>query len=227
MTLYIILIFISIFIIGFSTIWKRFADYCKMLEFANLYRVNFIQLSNKYFESYDRWNSQGIIDSELYIWLTKNVNRMQSDVGEQGRMHYVGPWQTYQVKNYQIIINTLPKFRHGTVENFDVSSTDDCLLRHSGVVEDLISQVKQKLKNPVIWFQEGFKQIISIPIYLLNWFGIINSTTTTRLVRNRVYSVFVGIGGIVTFISGLVTIVQGKKGALLLFDSIIKLLHIK
>jgi len=120
MTLIIISSFVSILIIGLVTLLRRYKGFVDRHNFAFEYREKFIQFTNKYFESYDNWNRRGNIDSELYVWLTKNVNKIQGDLGHLGTMHYVAPFQIYQISNYQIIINTIPKFRNGKIEEFDI-----------------------------------------------------------------------------------------------------------
>lgn len=227
MTLLLITVFICILALGLSTIIKRLLKYQTMLAFALSYRDYFVMLVNSWWQNYDRFERRGQIHQEAYVWLTKNVDQMQSDLGYHGKMTYVGPFQSYKITNYQILINTLPKFRNGQVEEFDINATDDALLRHIGVVEDLLVVVRKKLRNPIIWFREGFKTVLGLPVYILNWFGIISDYTTRKVITNQIFKLLAGIGALVTFISGLITIIQGKEQALLLMNTIAKFLHIK
>jgi hypothetical protein len=57
---------------------------------------------------------------------------------------------------------------------------------------------------------------------MLNWFGIIGDRVTSRIMGSLFYKVVAGIGGLVTFISGIVTIVQGKEHTLAIINSIFK-----
>jgi hypothetical protein len=213
-TAFIIISLILIFIIGLRTLIIRYNSLNESYEFANEYRRKFIDLSNYYFKTYDSWNRRGQIDSDLYMWLTKNVNRIQADLGYLGIMHFVAPFQIYQISNYQIVINTIPKFRSGEVKDFDVDSADDCLLRYIGALEQIINRLKKKIRNPLIWFKEGFQQIVSLPLYILNWFGILEDRTIRKVVTNYFFKMLSGIGGIVAFVSALVTIIQGKEAVL-------------
>ncbi len=129
-------------------------------------------------------------------------------------MDYIAPFQTYHVPNYHIILNTIPKFREGTVVNFDVNSVDDCLLRHLGHEEERIKNKEKNLRNPFIWFRWGFQEILSIPIYFLGWFGIFNSRTIERITNNIIFKLFSGIIALVIFISSIVTIIQGKEATI-------------
>ena len=180
-TALIIIGIVLIFLIGFIQVFRTHSRTIKKHELASEYRNKFIEFANKYFENYDRWSGSGNFDGELYVWLTKNVSKIQSNVGHFGIMDYIAPFQTYSISNYQIIINTIPKFREGKIENFDVNSVDDCLLRYIGYIEEQSNGNIKNLKNPIIWFRIGFQEIISIPLFVLNWFGIFSKHRVKRV----------------------------------------------
>ncbi|HEX9512988.1 MAG TPA: hypothetical protein VF939_21005 [Puia sp.] len=211
MKLYIVLFFIFAAVIGFINLIKRYRLFQSFHDFAFEYRNKFVEFANKYSNSFDRYSRTGDFDYELYTWLTKNVNRIQANLGHIGVMNYVAPFQMYQVKNYQIIINTLPKFREGKISDFDINACDDSLLRYIGSVEDTLGKIKKKIKNPFIWFKEGFQEIFNLPFYLLNWFGVLSDSALAKVTRNAFYKLATGIGALVTFASGVVTIIQGKE----------------
>jgi hypothetical protein len=149
------------------------------------------------------------VHGELYVWLTMNVNKIQNMVGTFGVMTYKPAYQNYIINNYNLIINTIPKFREGPIESFDVNSVDDCLLRYLGHLEELSKDIRSNLWNPIIWFREGFKEIISIPIFLLNWFGIISNKRLSSIKASVFYKIITGLIALVTLVSGIVTIVVG------------------
>jgi len=200
---------IAIFIIGFIQVYNHHNRVVKKIEFADEYRYKFVKFSNKYFESYDRWSRSGNFDGEKYVWLTMNVSRIQNNLGTFGIMDYIAPFQTYKVSNYQIVINTIPKFRDGSIQDFDVNSVDDSLLRYIGYLNEYQKDTLRNLKNPLIWFREGFREILSIPIFILSWFGIISNRTLNSIKNSLIYKVISGLIALVTLISGIVTIVVG------------------
>ena len=214
MTWIIIIIFIFILGVGFREISLRFKDYANKIAFASEYRDTFIDFSNNYFQSYDRYDRMGKIDSNKYIWLTKNVGKIQNSLGHHGRLNYLARFRTYQVSNYEVVINTLPKFRDGSVDLAEAQFVDDSILRYGGAMEELLKQVEKQLKNPVIWFREGVQEFISLPLYLLNWFGIIPENGISKITTNFLFRIITGIGALVAFASGLVTIIQGKQATL-------------
>jgi hypothetical protein len=172
-----------IFIIGFVQVYNRHNRVVKKIDFAGEYRNKFVEFANKYFKTHDRWSRSGDLDGELYVWLTMNVSKIQSYVGSFGVMSYKPAFQNYMINNYQIIINTIPKFREGQVHDFDVGSVDDCLLRYIGHLEDYSEETQRNLRNPIIWFREGFRELLSIPIFILSWFGIISNRTLNSITK--------------------------------------------
>lgn len=181
------------------------------LSFTTEYRNQFVEFTNNFYKSYDRFDRRGEIDHEKYVWLTKNANKMQGMLGQTGLMDYIGPFQQYKISNYNIVLNTIPKFRDKAITEFDVNSVDDCLLRYIGIVEEQTNERSRQLKNPFLWLKQGFKEFFSLPIYIVNWFGIIPDRIVGKITSNLIFNILVGIGGFVTFVSGLVTIIQGKE----------------
>jgi hypothetical protein len=196
-----------VFIIGFVQVYNRNSRVVKKIDFAGEYRNKFIEFSNNYFETYDRWSRAGDFDGQLYVWLTTKVSKIQGNLGSFGIMDYIAPFQTYRDSNYQIITNTLPKFRDGTFIDFDVNSVDDCLLRYIGYLEEYCQDTQNNLKNPIVWFREGFKEIISIPLFILSSFGIFSRRTVDNIMDSVIFKIFAGLIALVTLVSGLVTIV--------------------
>lgn len=205
----IILGILSVCIIGLLYVVKKHSDDSQRLQFADEFRNKFIVFSNRYFQTYDRYTRTGEFDVDLYVWLTMNVSKIQNHVGSFGFMYYKPPYQNYMINQYAIIINTIPKFRNGQVEKFDAGAVDDCLLKHIGNLEENIKNYSHHIKNPIIWFREGFKVVLSIPFYVLGWFGIISNRKLTSIRESLIYKVISGLVALVTLISSIVTIIVG------------------
>jgi hypothetical protein len=203
-------IFILIVGIGFYTILNRLKGFQDDLKFAFEYRDKFVSFANTFLSTYNQFSHNGTVDNEKYIWLTKYVTKIQSDMGPFGIMDFIAPFQTFQVKNYQIVVNSIPKFRAQNIDKFEINSVDDSLLRYIGNLEEIINQVHKKIKNPIIWFQEGIQSILSLPLHILSWFGIISRQLIFKVKDNIIFKLITGIAGLVAFISGLVTIIVGK-----------------
>lgn len=213
-TILIILGILTVFIIGFVQVYNHHSKIAKKIDFALEYRNKFIEFSNKYLATYDRSSRTGDFDGQLYIWLTMNVSQIQNYVGSFGVMSYKPAFQNYIVNNYQIIINTIPKFREGQIESFDIGAVDDCLLRYIGYLEEYSKDTLKNLKNPIVWFREGCREILSIPISILSWFGIISNRTVNSIKNNLIYKVITGLIALVTLLSSVVTIIVGYNQTL-------------
>lgn len=136
MTPLIILFFLFIIVTGFVVLRKSYVLTQEKLDFTSEYRNQFVSFVNNFNKTYNRFERRGEVDHEKYVWLTKNANKMQGILGQTGLMEYIGPFQQYTISNYNIIINTIPKFRDNTITDFDINSADDCLLRYIGIVEE-------------------------------------------------------------------------------------------
>ncbi len=216
-TTIIILGILTVLVIGFVLVYKRHSRVVDKIVFASQYRNKFIEFSNKYFENYYHWSRASDLDGQLYVWLTMNISKIQGNLGTFGIMDYIAPFQTYRVSNYQVVINTIPKFRDGTVEAIDVNSVDDCLLRYIGYLEEYNQETQKNLRNPIVWFREGFREVLSIPIFILNWFGIISNRTANSIKDSLIYKVISGLIALVTLVSGLVTIIVGYQSTIEFF----------
>ena len=218
-TLYIILFFLFIMILGARVLYLKHFRIQKKINFANEYRSTFIEFNNTFFQSASSglFAKGGNIDNEKYVLLTMNSNKIQSQLGQIGVMQYIGPFQQYSISNYQIILNTLPKYRDGHITTFDVNAVDDALLRYLGTMEESRMETVKNISNPFVWLRQGFKEIFSLPIYIINWFGIIPDRTLGKITSNIFYKTIIGIISVVTFLSGIVTIIQGKDDTIKFF----------
>lgn len=207
MTLMVIGIILMVLIIGFIKILMKLSSKGKEIDFTADFRNKFVQFTNQYLnpEEKEKFNY------EQYYWLTKNVNRIQSNIGFTGMMDYIAPFRTHVFQNYQIILNTLPKFRDGSVEPFEINSVDDALIRYIGDLEESHEYYRKKIWNPLIWFQEGIIEILGIPLLLLNSFGILSQKSMHQIKQNLIFRIITGIIGLITFLAAIVTIIQGKE----------------
>lgn len=175
---------------------------------ARIERNFIVKYYNIFSEFVSKYNTKNF-DSESYVWLTKNVNKVQILLGVNGILDYTAPYQFYRIPKYEVIVNTLPKFRSGTVESEDIGLVQDCLLRYSGVIESREEKYWIKLKNPVIWFQVGMQQILAIPITTLSYFGIYSIRTANKIKESLIWRMFSGIFSLITFMNAIIGIIVG------------------
>lgn len=184
----------------------------KEIEFTYEFRNKFVEFSNQYLGQTQTFNSQ------IYEWLMTNTVKIQTIVGYNGIIEYIAPFNKYVVPNYHIIANSIPKFRDGTVSNLDIQWVDDCLLRRMGVLKEKIKKDNREIRNPFMWFGKGIKNLISFPIYMISWLGIIPVKSALKITSNAFFNFISGIASLIVIISGIVTIVEG-------WDSVIKFIE--
>ena len=49
----------------------------------------------------------------------------------------------------------------------------EALLRYLGVLEERESAAVRSLKNPLLWFRTGVEQLLSAPLIILAWVGLV------------------------------------------------------
>lgn len=209
-----IFIFIIILIVGFVDLLISLRNNVKALnyyqDFTNHYALFVNDLHSEKF------------NSEEYQWLIRNSPKMQTKMGHyailrnyiDGRFHY---------KNLEVISNILPQIREAYAETqkftamgFDVERLNgfvtlivECLMRYEGHLTNQNEIIISNLKNPFTLLREGIQWIVTLPIQLLYWTGVINYLWFTRLSNNwfiKLLNLFVILVG---FASSIVTLVTG------------------
>jgi hypothetical protein len=208
-TILIIFGFLFILFLGLYEIKNKIKDIDIKREFAVEYRIKFIDFVCKYKNNYDHFTNIGNLDNELYIWLTMNANKMQNYLGSYGLLDYKPQFQNYYFQNFQIITNTIPKFRTHNIDEFDINTSDDCLLRYIGYLEEYRNITLKNIKNPIIWFREGLKIIFNIPFFILLSLDIFDRNKVNKIKDSIIYKFTISIFTLTTFISGCVTIIVG------------------
>ena len=161
-------------------------------------------------------------DAQLYHWLVSNMDKTQRLLGIYGRGLYTAPFGRFQINNYEYILNTVNQMRTGDADPKDLSMCENMMVRYLGDMSRLIEEEEKRIKNPITWLQQGIQFYIGFPIRLLNWFGIISETSFEKIVSSKFFQVLAGIGGLVEFVSSLVTILQGWPAVKDLLDNLKK-----
>lgn len=176
--------------------------------FLDEYRDNYIKLINSYLNS-SGYRVARQFDPELYSWLVSKSAKAQREVGMFGVGEFIAPFQIYKIRNYQFIVNTIPKIRDGHLRDEEINLVDDILTRCLGAFDEIKIELQSELKNPLKWFQYGVKWCLSLPIRILYWFGIISNSTVDKITANSFFKIVSGLVGFISFFSAIITIVTG------------------
>jgi len=213
---------VALVVVGHFRIRMRIKSLVKRLEFTIDYGNDFVDLGNHFVRT-------GNIDTKLYTKLITSVDKMQEELGQEGILaEMIDPLRNLKVKNYQLLINFLPEMRSGLYqEGGDIMRTrfnqnmclcDDMFHRHDGSLRRQIDTDKERQYNPFYCFAEGIRLIVSFPVSVLEWTGIISGVSSGKIVRSKVFRVIECISILVGLISSIVTIILGYEGILSLFE---------
>lgn len=209
----IILIFISG--IGFLRIICKMKGQIEYSDFAVKYLNEFREFSRELMNKF--------FDDEKYQWLKLNSVKMQTIIGDYVEVTYKPPAANFVYKNYQVIVNGITEIKNmyiRMINGFSLSLEKEMLLESIELVDDVLltyisylqkqeEELTKELKNPFVWFREGVRFIVTFPIFLVHWSGLIRYNTYSRISNNIIIKVIAFMVGIITLFSSIVTIVTG------------------
>lgn len=137
------------------------------------------------------------------------MDKTQGLLGHYGKRHYIGPFGSIQIPNYDYIINTVHQIRTGQAEQNDLLMCDAMMVRYTGAMSRTVDSEEKELKIPSTGHNREIQFYLGLPIRLLNWFGIISDTSFDKIVSSKLLKVLAGIGGLAGFLSSIVSILQG------------------
>lgn len=186
------------------------------LNFTYEFNNNF----NDYLESNGRNNNS-------YIFLVKNSNQMQNLLGNQGYMIMQQPFNRGVINHYAVIINGISQIRSYLSESilrdqaFQLAQyVSDSLIRVIGDNEKLDSETRTNIKNPFILYKIGWEFIISIPLHILKWFGILSNNIFLLLIHSFIFKILAGVITLIGFISSIMTLILGYEDFLIWIKNI-------
>lgn len=219
-----IFIIVILMLLGFVLKLISIASLNKRLQYTVDYRNDFIDFCNEL-------EKTGSIGGEKYYRLLKEVNKIQRELGMDGIISvYRDPLAGFQMNNYPVFLNFFNELRtystdfslFGERRYLLVSNADESLTKHIGVLNDAIDIAKQRLKNPVYCFANGINGIISLPIKILEWSGILTNDFSSRILKSKVHQIISKLLVLIGLISSIMTIVMGWNQFLDLIRNIIE-----
>ena len=188
---------------------------CRSLVKKREFLIEYYNKFEKFVEDYP--NKE--IDGEVYAWLTRNVTRIQRELGIHGVMEmYKKACSSCYLSNYAIIINTLPDIIRRTAHKNDILSCFECMTRYLGVLEERTNLLVSQILNPLVWLREGVKLILLLPLIVLVWFGMIGLSSAETIERSPLVTTISGMVSFLGLVGALITIILGWKEALLAFN---------
>jgi hypothetical protein len=182
----------------------------KRLNYTIEYREHFIQYCNAVVKT-------GKLDSNYYLELTRDINKIQLELGNDGIVSYYNPMSGIKSDRYPMFLNFFTELRFymkgwglfNNEINMLISSCDEALLKHIGVIEEAIGIGKKRIINPIYCFSNGIGYIISLPVKMLEWCGILNNTVSNKVLDSRFHFVVEKLFTIIGLVASVMTIIMG------------------
>lgn len=213
------------YIIGIGIIFISIGLIYKLnLYFSTLRNYNELAEYTSKFISYlnNLYSSKTIpLDNSTYVELLTKSAHIQNLLGDVGRIDYREPFANYVIRNLQVVVNFIPHLQNPQYKDEEFRLLQSVLLIRIGQYEELLNQIKKDIKNPLILLREGIQFIVTLPISLMYWTGLIQYSTKSKI-YNSFFIKFVSF--IIVFlglISSIITIISGWNT----MDFIIKYLN--
>ena len=197
-------------VLGLLDILFKINNLNKRIEYTHSYRNDFVTFCNELQET-------KTLGGKTYTRLMQEVNRIQRELGTDGIISvYRDPLAGFQMNNYPIFLNFFNELRN-YVTNFYlfeerifllISSADESLIKHIGNLEDAIAHNRRKLKNPVFCFSRGINLIISLPVKVFEWGGVISEQSSSKILGSHIHRFLSKLIFIIGLISSIMTIVM-------------------
>jgi hypothetical protein len=178
-----------------------------------------MRLTADFLQRLQRFLQTRAVDSENYSWLLRNSYALQANMGEFGIMaQFHAAYSRQIVQNWPIVINGLPAMRQALERDFGSGTEEfieygalvqEAILRYVGPLENQDRELRNQLKNPVIWFRYGVQWLLFLPLTVLRWLGINSIPELGTLGTNRFFRFLSTVASIVAFIASWVTIIAG------------------
>lgn len=219
-------ILFGITFIGLLSNFLKLGDIWSKFEFTANYQNKF---NNFLVELFNKRS----FNEQLYYELNRKVKEMQCELGSDGiYAYFCDNLAGYESKNYQALANFLPMTRN-VLNDFDNSINriryikeaeycNDAFVRHLRSLELAEKNIKNSICNPLADFAEGVKQIVSLPILLLKWFGFISEERSIEIKKNPNLKIINSIITAVGFVSGIMAIIMGWNDFWILINSFFK-----
>lgn len=205
MVLYMILTILGLIAIGFIKKVMSLMKFSKDFDFLYDYNEKYVKYLNNYLGK--RINSEE--ENKLYVELISKSPKAQRLLGNDGLISYKPAGASYMYNNYQALINTVQALRNPALMSEEFSWVNNMLIMKMAIYEDIMSEIRGNMINPLILLSEGVQFFVTLPISLLYWTGLIEYSTLNRVSNYFIFKLLNFLIIIIGFLSAIVTLVTG------------------
>ena len=205
--------FISIALIGFFNNLYEMLKIDKRIRFVRSFEDNFRQLTKGVLEKHR-------YEDTMRDKFLEDVDAFQIELGQDGVVDYYDPVLGMKVDKYQIFVNFDQEIQMtcgvlcdntAQMEQFRqiVETCNAAINRHIGNLKRTRKECVRNLLNPIRCFSKGIRLILSIPIIMLQWLGIISADKRRKAESSTVMTIMSALVSVVGFVASIITIVLG------------------
>ncbi len=183
-----------------------------------------------YLEKFNLFVAKDDKELKVYSSLLYDSDKIQNILGSYGICDLRPPFANYVIRNYQIILNAIPEIKKQIEEPYRISNNilnhyidlvTQSLIRYGGSSNEAIKEYNSDLKNPIKWFLEGVKFIVSLPIEFLLQVGLINENSASKVRGSYIVKIISALVTIVGFASAILGIIVGWDDFIKIINKII------
>ncbi|WCK57342.1 hypothetical protein PP175_29570 (plasmid) [Aneurinibacillus sp. Ricciae_BoGa-3] len=226
-----IYIIIFVCVLGLLRNFNKYKDITKKNEFTTQFLSAYREFCSDL--------AKNCVQIDKYEWLKINSVKIQKMMGKYGIADTYQPaGVTYLLRDYAIILNGISEVYElsrrmyqgiGSPLDFEISMfqesarmIDDSLLMYYGVLKNDSEDKLKELINPFIWLRDGVRGIVTFPIYLLYWSGLMQYATYNKVNNNFVVKFISLIFSVLGVVSSVVTVVTGYTPFITILNGFIK-----
>ena len=151
-------------------------------------------------------------NDEDYVWLTRNQPRMSGELGSEGFIVYRAPYGVFTSSHYPILPNTLSLASRNRAHPDDFRMVDHILITHEGALATAIENARHELRNPVALLRRGLQFVLSLPLLLLSWSGLLSDAVVQRARQSVIFRMVQFLASIAVVLATVVTAISGWSG---------------
>jgi hypothetical protein len=162
---------------------------------------------------------------EDYGWLTEKLSAMSREMGGEGIVVYRARLGGLSSPNYALLPNTLAGWRMGEAQGEEIAMADHLLLVHAGALKHRVESLEPQLKNPLALVGRGLKFVLSLPLLLLEWFGLLRPASVQSARESWLFRLVQLVAGVAVALASIEASVVGWSAFVTQIQSWLPRLH--
>lgn len=163
--------------------------------------------------------------AEDYGWLAEKLSAMTRAMGGEDIVAYRARAGGLSSPHYALLANTLAGSRMGEADGEEIVMAEHLLRVHEGGLKHRVESLEGQLKNPLVLVGRGLKLIVSLPLLLLEWFGLLRPASVQSARESWVFRFVQLVAAVAVALASIETSVLGWSAFVAQVQSWLARLH--